>query len=102
MNVASTADFALPGTEAKGKVSDKVTATVKFASKRPARGQGNATKASPPWTSTFRRTTGEVSFTGQERPFDHNAANGTAQILFETGKDASTATGPTGSAARQG
>ncbi|MFI1931981.1 LAETG motif-containing sortase-dependent surface protein [Streptomyces sp. NPDC020330] len=32
------------------------------------------------------RTTGEVSFSGQERPFDRNAANDTAQIVIDTGK----------------
>ncbi|GGS23827.1 hypothetical protein GCM10010284_66100 [Streptomyces rubiginosohelvolus] len=149
VNVANTADFALTGTEAKGKVGDKVTATVKFANKGPARVQGNRDESVttvdvhiPKGTSVVKahgfcdavttthyrcgtsqswvdvnggesypfvlridkavgRTTGEVSFTGQERPFDHNATNDTAQILIETGKDASTATGPTGSAARQ-
>ncbi len=54
VDVANTADFALTGTEAKGKVGDKVTATVKFANKGPARVQETATRASPPSTSTFR------------------------------------------------
>lgn len=44
------------------------------------------------------RTTGEVSFSGQERPFDRNAANDTAQIVIDTGKgsDTSGSTGSTG------
>ncbi|SCF95705.1 LPXTG-motif cell wall anchor domain-containing protein [Streptomyces sp. Ncost-T6T-2b] len=37
------------------------------------------------------RTTGEVSFTGQERPFDRNAENDTAQIVIDTGEDEGTA-----------
>ncbi|WP_228990107.1 peptidase [Streptomyces sp. DH8] len=45
------------------------------------------------------RTAGEVSLTGQERPFDRNAANDTAQIVIETGEgsDTSGSTGSTGS-----
>ncbi|MFJ9113557.1 peptidase [Streptomyces sp. NPDC102283] len=149
VNVANTADFALTGTEGKGKVGDKVTATVKFANKGPARVQGKTGQSVttvdiriPKGTSVVKahgycdavtkthyscgtsqswvdvdggesypfvlridkavgRTTGKVTFTGQERPFDHNAANDTAQILIETGKNASTASSPTGSAARQ-
>lgn len=44
------------------------------------------------------RTTGEVSFSGQERPFDRNAANDTAQIVIDTGKgsDTSGSSGSTG------
>ncbi|MFH9687660.1 LAETG motif-containing sortase-dependent surface protein [Streptomyces sp. NPDC021019] len=44
------------------------------------------------------RTTGEVSFSGQERPFDRNAANDTAQIVIDTGKESDTSgsTGGTG------
>lgn len=45
------------------------------------------------------RTTGEVSFSGPDRPFDRNAANDTAQIAIDTGKgsDTSGSTGSTGS-----
>ncbi|WP_137233554.1 LAETG motif-containing sortase-dependent surface protein [Streptomyces sp. BPSDS2] len=45
------------------------------------------------------RTTGEVSFGGQERPFDRNAANDTAQIVIDTGKgsDTSGSSGSSGS-----
>ncbi|MFJ6613643.1 LAETG motif-containing sortase-dependent surface protein [Streptomyces sp. NPDC091289] len=45
------------------------------------------------------RTTGEVSFSGQERPFDRNAANDTAQIVIDTGKgsDTSGSSGSSGS-----
>ncbi|MFF8553317.1 LAETG motif-containing sortase-dependent surface protein [Streptomyces sp. NPDC015501] len=50
------------------------------------------------------RTTGEVSLTGQERPFDRNPANDTAQIVVETGKgsDASGSTGSSGSSGSAG
>ncbi|WP_405929414.1 peptidase [Streptomyces griseus] len=40
VTAANTADFALTGAELKGEVGDKVTATVKFANKGPARVQG--------------------------------------------------------------
>ncbi|MFD8615972.1 LPXTG cell wall anchor domain-containing protein [Streptomyces sp. NPDC059513] len=36
------------------------------------------------------RTTGKVSFDGQARPFDRNAANDTAEIVVETGEASST------------
>ncbi|MYR97004.1 MULTISPECIES: LPXTG cell wall anchor domain-containing protein [unclassified Streptomyces] len=36
------------------------------------------------------RTTGKVSFSGQARPFDRNAANDTAEIVVETGEASST------------
>ncbi|WTX65651.1 peptidase [Streptomyces halstedii] len=149
VNAVNTADFALTGAEAKGKVGDKVTATVTFANKGPARVQGARDESVttvavhiPKGTSVVKahgycdavtkthyrcgtsqswadvnggesypfvlridkavgRTAGEVTFTGQERPFDQNAANDTAQILIETGKDTSTTSGSTGSAARQ-
>ncbi|GGP52899.1 LAETG motif-containing sortase-dependent surface protein [Streptomyces sindenensis] len=53
------------------------------------------------------RTTGEVSFTGQERPFDRNAENDTAQIVIDTGEDEGTAgssgsNGSTGSSGSTG
>ncbi|MDX3607719.1 LAETG motif-containing sortase-dependent surface protein [Streptomyces globisporus] len=50
------------------------------------------------------RTTGEVSFTGQERPFDRNAENDTAQIVIDTGKDEDTSgsSGGTGGSSSTG
>ncbi|MEV1044849.1 peptidase [Streptomyces sp. NPDC049916] len=36
--------------------------------------------------------TGEVSFTGPERPFDRNAANDTARIVIDTGEETETST----------
>lgn len=146
VTAANTADFALTGAELKGKVGEKVTATVKFANKGPARVQGARDESvttvdiripkgtsvvkphgyceavtkthyrcgtSQSWVDVNRgesypfvlridkavgRTTGEVSFSGQERPFDRNAANDTAQIVIDTGKgsDTSGATGSTG------
>lgn len=139
VTAANTADFALTGDEQKGKVGEKVTATVKFANKGPARVQGTRDQSVttvdiriPKGTSVVKphgfcdavtkthyrcgtsqswvdvnggesypfvlridkavgRTTGEVSFTGQERPFDRNAENDTAQIVIDTGKDEGTA-----------
>ncbi|MBV7244175.1 LAETG motif-containing sortase-dependent surface protein [Streptomyces sp. MW-W600-10] len=147
VTAANTADFALTGDEQKGKAGDKVTATVKFTNKGPARVQGirdesvtmvdiripqgtSVVKAdgfcnavtkthyrcgtSQSWVDVNRgesydfvlrvdkavgRTTGEVSFGGQERPFDRNAANDTAQIVIDTGKgsDTSGSSGSSGS-----
>ncbi|MFJ6886031.1 peptidase [Streptomyces californicus] len=147
VHAANTADFALTGAEATGKVGDKVTAEVTFANKGPARVQGDRDESVttvdvriPEGTSVVKahgycdkvtkthyrcgtsqswvdvnggetypfvlrvdkavgRATGEVTFTGQERPFDRNAANDTAQIVIETGKaeSASGSTGSTGS-----
>ncbi|MEU5368419.1 LAETG motif-containing sortase-dependent surface protein [Streptomyces sp. NPDC005951] len=139
VTAANTADFALSGDEQKGKAGEKVTATVKFANKGPARVQGTRDQSVttvdihiPKGTSVVKphgfcdavtkthyrcgtsqswvdvnggesypfvlridkavgRTTGEVSFTGQERPFDRNAENDTAQIVIDTGKDEGTA-----------
>ncbi|WP_097874915.1 peptidase, partial [Streptomyces sp. ms184] len=139
VTAANTADFALTGDEQKGKVGEKVTATVKFANKGPARVQGTRDQSVttvdiriPKGTSVVKphgfcdavtkthyrcgtsqswvdvnggesypfvlridkavgRTTGEVSFTGQERPFDRNAENDTAQLVIDTGKDEGTA-----------
>ncbi|MFJ9320842.1 LAETG motif-containing sortase-dependent surface protein [Streptomyces globisporus] len=139
VTAANTADFALAGDEKQGKVGEKVTATVKFANKGPARVQGTLDESVttvdihiPKGTSVVKpydfceaitkthyrcgtsqswvdvnggesypfvlridkavgRTTGEVSFTGQERPFDRNAENDTAQIVIDTGKDEGTA-----------
>ncbi|MFE5959170.1 LAETG motif-containing sortase-dependent surface protein [Streptomyces rubiginosohelvolus] len=139
VTAANTADFALTGDEQKGKVGEKVTATVKFANKGPARVQGTRDQSVttvdiriPKGTSVVKphgfcdavtkthyrcgtsqswvdvnggesypfvlridkavgRTTGEVSFTGQERPFDRNAGNDTAQLVIDTGKDEGTA-----------
>ncbi|PSK69652.1 peptidase [Streptomyces sp. CS149] len=139
VTAANTADFALTGAELKGEVGDKVTATVKFANKGPARVQGTIDQSVttvdvriPKGTSVVKphgfcdavtkthyrcgtsqswvdvnggesydfvlridkavgRTTGEVSFTGQERPFDRNAENDTAQIVIDTGEDEGTA-----------
>ncbi|MFB8214382.1 LAETG motif-containing sortase-dependent surface protein [Streptomyces anulatus] len=146
VTAANTADFALTGAELKGEVGDKVTATVKFANKGPARVQGALDESVttvdiriPKGTSVVKphdfceviskthyrcgtsqswvdvnggesypfvlridkavgRTTGEISFSGQERPFDRNAANDTAQIVIDTGKgsDTSGSTGGTG------
>ncbi|MGW7091273.1 LAETG motif-containing sortase-dependent surface protein [Streptomyces sp. NPDC054874] len=144
VTAANTADFGLTGAELKGKVGDKVTATVKFANKGPARVQGKIDQSVttvdirvPQGTSVVKangycdtvtkthyrcgtsqswvdadggesypfvlridkavgRTTGEVSFSGQERPFDRNAANDTAQIVIDTGKESDTS-GSTGS-----
>ncbi|MFJ1802899.1 LAETG motif-containing sortase-dependent surface protein [Streptomyces sp. NPDC088180] len=146
VTAANTADFALTGDEKQGKVGEKVTATVKFANKGPARVQGTLDESVttvdihiPKGTSVVKpydfceaitkthyrcgtsqswvdvnggesypfvlrvdkavgRTTGEVSFSGQERPFDRNAANDTAQIVIDTGKgsDTSGSTGSTG------
>ncbi|MFI1184989.1 peptidase [Streptomyces californicus] len=144
VHAANTADFALTGAEATGKVGDRVTAKVTFANKGPARVQGNRDESVttvdvriPEGTSVVKangycdkvtkthyrcgtsqswvdvnggeeypfvlrvdqavgRTTGEVALTGQERPFDRNAANDTAQIVIETGK-AEGASGSTGS-----
>ncbi|MDQ0987150.1 peptidase [Streptomyces sp. V2I9] len=149
VNAANTADFALTGAEVKGAVGDKVTATVTFANKGPARVQGDRDRSVttvdvriPNGTSVVEahgfcdavtrthyrcgtsgsradvdggesypfvlridkavgRATGEVSFTGQERPFDRNAANDTARIVIETGKDAG-ASGSTGSSGGTG
>ncbi|WP_406191796.1 peptidase [Streptomyces griseus] len=147
VTAANTADFALTGAELKGEVGDKVTATVKFANKGPARVQGTIDQSVttvdvriPKGTSVVKaggycdavtethyrcgtsqswvdvdggesypfvlridkavgRTTGEVSFSGQERPFDRNAANDTAQIVIDTGKgsDTSGSSGSSGS-----
>ncbi len=139
VTAANTADFALTGDEKRGKAGEKVTATVKFANKGPARVQGLPDESVttvdihiPKGTSVVKpydfcevitkthyrcgtsqswvdvnggesypfvlridkavgRTTGEVSFTGQERPFDRNAENDTAQIVIDTGKDEGTA-----------
>ncbi|MFJ9920779.1 LAETG motif-containing sortase-dependent surface protein [Streptomyces rubiginosohelvolus] len=139
VTAANTADFALTGDEKRGKVGEKVTATVKFANKGPARVQGLPDESVttvdihiPKGTSVVKpydfceaitkthyrcgtsqswvdvnggesypfvlridkavgRTAGEVSFTGQERPFDRNAGNDTAQIVIDTGKDEGTA-----------
>ncbi|GGS77987.1 LAETG motif-containing sortase-dependent surface protein [Streptomyces badius] len=139
VTAANTADFALTGDERKGKPGEKVTATVKFTNKGPARVQGTRDESVttvdvriPKGTSVVKphgfcdavtkthyrcgtsqswvdvnggesypfvlridkavgRTTGEVSFTGQERPFDRNAENDTAQIVIDTGKDEGTA-----------
>lgn len=139
VTAANTADFALTGDEKRGKAGEKVTATVKFANKGPARVQGLPDESVttvdihiPKGTSVVKpydfceaitkthyrcgtsqswvdvnggesypfvlridkavgRTTGEVSFTGQERPFDRNAGNDTAQIVIDTGKDEGTA-----------
>ncbi|MFF9577041.1 LAETG motif-containing sortase-dependent surface protein [Streptomyces rubiginosohelvolus] len=139
VTAANTADFALTGDEQKGKAGEKVTATVKFANKGPARVQGTRDQSVttvdiriPKGTSVVKphgfcdavtkthyrcgtsqswvdvnggesypfvlridkavgRTTGEVSFTGQERPFDRNAGNDTAQLVIDTGKDEGTA-----------
>ncbi|MFB7400472.1 LAETG motif-containing sortase-dependent surface protein [Streptomyces rubiginosohelvolus] len=149
VTAANTADFALTGDEQKGKVGEKVTATVKFANKGPARVQGTRDQSVttvdiriPKGTSVVKphgfcdavtkthyrcgtsqswvdvnggesypfvlridkavgRTTGEVSFTGQERPFDRNAGNDTAQIVIDTGKDEGTA-GSSGSGGSSG
>ncbi|WP_097869212.1 peptidase, partial [Streptomyces sp. rh34] len=138
VTAANTADFGLTGAELKGGVGDKVTATVKFANKGPARVQGEMDQSVttvdiriPKGTSVVKahgycdavttthyrcgtsqswvdagggesypfvlridkavgRTTGEVSFSGQERPFDRNAANDTAQIVIDTGKGSDT------------
>ncbi|MFE6696676.1 LAETG motif-containing sortase-dependent surface protein [Streptomyces sp. NPDC057718] len=138
VTAANTADFALTGDEKQGKVGDKVTATVKFANKGPARVQGTLDESVttvdihiPKGTSVVKpydfcevitkthyrcgtsqswvdvnggesypfvlridkavgRTTGEVSFSGQERPFDPNAANDTAQIVIDTGEESGT------------
>ncbi|MFD5199471.1 LAETG motif-containing sortase-dependent surface protein [Streptomyces sp. NPDC058375] len=138
VTAANTADFTLTGAELKGKVGEKVTATVKFANKGPARVQGARDESVttvdiriPEGTSVVKphgfcdavtkthyrcgtsqswvdvdggesypfvlridkavgRTTGEVSFTGQERPFDRNAANDTAQIVIDTGEESGT------------
>ncbi|MET8603524.1 LAETG motif-containing sortase-dependent surface protein [Streptomyces rubiginosohelvolus] len=152
VTAANTADFALTGDEQKGKVGEKVTATVKFANKGPARVQGTRDQSVttvdiriPKGTSVVKphgfcdavtkthyrcgtsqswvdvnggesypfvlridkavgRTTGEVSFTGQERPFDRNAGNDTAQLVIDTGKDEGTAgsSGSDGSAGSTG
>ncbi|SBU93215.1 LPXTG-motif cell wall anchor domain-containing protein [Streptomyces sp. Ncost-T6T-1] len=139
VTAANTADFALTGDEQKGEPGDKVTATVKFTNKGPARVQGIRDRSVthvdiriPKGTSVVKphgfcdavtkthyrcgtsqswvnvnggesyafvlridkavgRTTGEVSFTGQERPFDRNAENDTAQIVIDTGEDEGTA-----------
>ncbi|WP_435598569.1 LAETG motif-containing sortase-dependent surface protein [Streptomyces anulatus] len=146
VTAANTADFALTGAELKGEVGDKVTATVKFANKGPARVQGALDESVttvdiriPEGTSVVKphdfcevitkthyrcgtsqswvdvdggesypfvlridkavgRTVGAISFSGQERPFDRNAANDTAQIVIDTGKgsDTSGSTGGTG------
>ncbi|MFC9986247.1 LAETG motif-containing sortase-dependent surface protein [Streptomyces globisporus] len=149
VTAANTADFALTGDEQKGEVGKKVTATVKFANKGPARVQGTLGESVttvdiriPKGTSVVKphgfcdavtkthyrcgtsqswvdvnggesypfvlridkavgRTTGDVSFTGQERPFDRNAENDTAQILIDTGKDEGTA-GSSGSSGSTG
>ncbi|UPT44771.1 LAETG motif-containing sortase-dependent surface protein [Streptomyces sp. WAC00303] len=149
VTAANTADFALTGAELKGEVGDKVTATVKFANKGPARVQGARDESVttvdiriPKGTSVVKahgycdavtkthyrcgtsqswvdvdggesypfvlridkavgRTTGEVSFSGQERPFDRNAANDTAQIVIDTGKGSGTS-GSTGSTSTTG
>ncbi|MEU5035617.1 LAETG motif-containing sortase-dependent surface protein [Streptomyces rubiginosohelvolus] len=149
VTAANTADFALTGDEKRGKAGEKVTATVKFANKGPARIQGLPDESVttvdihiPKGTSVVKpydfceaitkthyrcgtsqswvdvnggesypfvlridkavgRTTGEVSFTGQERPFDRNAGNDTAQIVIDTGKDEGTA-GSSGSGGSSG
>ncbi|MGW4177369.1 LAETG motif-containing sortase-dependent surface protein [Streptomyces rubiginosohelvolus] len=149
VTAANTADFALTGDEKRGKAGEKVTATVKFANKGPARVQGLPDESVttvdihiPKGTSVVKpydfceaitkthyrcgtsqswvdvnggesypfvlridkavgRTTGEVSFTGQERPFDRNAGNDTAQIVIDTGKDEGTA-GSSGSGGSSG
>ncbi|MGW4836149.1 LAETG motif-containing sortase-dependent surface protein [Streptomyces globisporus] len=149
VTAANTADFALTGDEQKGEVGKKVTATVKFANKGPARVQGTRGESVttvdiriPKGTSVVKphgfcdavtkthyrcgtsqswvdvnggesypfvlrvdkavgRTTGEVSFTGQGRPFDRNAENDTAQIVIDTGKDEGTA-GSSGSGGSSG
>ncbi|MFD8657190.1 LAETG motif-containing sortase-dependent surface protein [Streptomyces globisporus] len=149
VTAANTADFALTGDEQKGEVGKKVTATVKFANKGPARVQGTLGESVttvdiriPKGTSVVKphgfcdavtkthyrcgtsqswvdvnggesypfvlridkavgRTTGDVSFTGQERPFDRNAENDTAQIVIDTGKDEGTA-GSSGSSGSTG
>ncbi|MEV8004036.1 LAETG motif-containing sortase-dependent surface protein [Streptomyces parvus] len=149
VTAANTADFALTGDEKQGKVGEKVTATVKFANKGPARVQGLPDESVttvdihiPEGTSVVKphdfcevitkthyrcgtsqswvnvnggesypfvlridkavgRTTGEVSFTGQERPFDRNAENDTAQIVIDTGEDEGTA-GSSGSSGSNG
>ncbi|MFF7491521.1 LAETG motif-containing sortase-dependent surface protein [Streptomyces rubiginosohelvolus] len=149
VTAANTADFALTGDEKRGKVGEKVTATVKFANKGPARVQGLPDESVttvdihiPKGTSVVKpydfceaitkthyrcgtsqswvdvnggesypfvlridkavgRTTGEVSFTGQERPFDRSAGNDTAQIVIDTGKDEGTA-GSSGSGGSSG
>ncbi|MFD8441946.1 LAETG motif-containing sortase-dependent surface protein [Streptomyces globisporus] len=149
VTAANTADFALTGDEQKGEVGKKVTATVKFANKGPARVQGTLGESVttvdiriPTGTSVVKphgfcdavtkthyrcgtsqswvdvnggesypfvlridkavgRTTGDVSFTGQERPFDRNAENDTAQIVIDTGKDEGTA-GSSGSSGSTG
>ncbi|MFE3680376.1 LAETG motif-containing sortase-dependent surface protein [Streptomyces griseus] len=149
VTAANTADFALTGDEKRGKVGEKVTATVKFANKGPARVQGLPDESVttvdvriPKGTSVVKpydfceaitkthyrcgtsqswvdvdggesypfvlridkavgRTTGEVSFSGQERPFDRNAANDTAQIVIDTGKESDTS-GSTGSSGSTG
>ncbi|MEU0980431.1 LAETG motif-containing sortase-dependent surface protein [Streptomyces griseus] len=149
VTAANTADFALTGDEKRGKVGEKVTATVKFANKGPARVQGLPDESVttvdvriPKGTSVVKpydfceaitkthyrcgtsqswvdvdggesypfvlridkavgRTTGEVSFSGQERPFDRNAANDTAQIVIDTGKESDTS-GSTGSGGSTG
>lgn len=152
VTVANTADFALTGAELKGRAGDKVTATVKFANKGPARVQGARDESVttvdiriPKGTSVVKahgycdavttthyrcgtsqtwvdvdggesypivlridkavgRTTGEVSFSGQERPFDRNAANDTARIVIDTGKESGTpgSTGGTGGSSSTG
>ncbi|TYR64522.1 LAETG motif-containing sortase-dependent surface protein [Streptomyces parvus] len=152
VTAANTADFALTGDEQKGKAGQKVTATVKFTNKGPARVQGIRDRSVthvdiriPKGTSVVEphgfcdavtkthyrcgtsqswvdvnggesydfvlridkavgRTTGEVSFTGQERPFDRNAENDTAQIVIDTGEDEGTAgsSGSNGSSAGTG
>ncbi|MEU8766463.1 LAETG motif-containing sortase-dependent surface protein [Streptomyces griseus] len=149
VTAANTADFALTGDEKRGKVGEKVTATVKFANKGPARVQGLPDESVttvdvriPKGTSVVKpydfceaitkthyrcgtsqswvdvdggesypfvlridkavgRTTGEVSFSGQERPFDRNAVNDTAQIVIDTGKESDTS-GSTGSGGSTG
>ncbi|OCC08732.1 LAETG motif-containing sortase-dependent surface protein [Streptomyces sp. PTY087I2] len=152
VTAANTADFALTGDEQKGKVGEKVTATVKFTNKGPARVQGTRDQSVttvdiriPEGTSVVKphgfcdevtkthyrcgtsqswvdvnggesypfvlridkavgRTTGEVSFSGQERPFDRNAENDTAQIVIDTGKESDTegSSGSTGSSSTGG
>ncbi len=149
VTAANIADFALTGAELKGEVGEKVTATVKFDNKGPARVQGARDESVttvdihiPKGTSVVKphgfcdavtkthyrcgtsqswvdvdggesypfvlridkaagRTTGEVSFSGQERPFDRNAENDTAQIVIDTGKESDTA-GSSGSAGSSG
>ncbi|MFD7386220.1 LAETG motif-containing sortase-dependent surface protein [Streptomyces anulatus] len=155
VTAANTADFALTGAELKGEVGDKVTATVKFANKGPARVQGALDESVttvdiriPEGTSVVKphdfcevitkthyrcgtsqswvdvdggesypfvlridkavgRTVGAISFSGQERPFDRNAANDTAQIVIDTGKGSDTSgstsgTGGTGGSSSTG